>query len=55
MISLLLSIFIGWLLLRWLWPRTDMPICIEPPAPQIVIHVHSANVLIQPPHVAQSK
>jgi len=46
MISLLFSIFIGWLLLRWLFPRNA--ICIAPPPPpQIIIHIHSAQVLVQ--------
>ena len=48
MFELLITILICWLLLRWLCPRTTTPIYIEPP-PQIVIHVHNANVLIQPP------
>jgi hypothetical protein len=44
MISLLVSIFIGWLLLRWLWPRA--PIYVEPPAPQLVIHLHQPQILV---------
>ena len=46
MISLLFSLLIGWLLLRWLCrgiERLPMPA----PSPQIVIHIHSANVLVQ--------
>jgi hypothetical protein len=39
MISLLVTILIGWLLLRWLLPRTPVQIC-EPPPPQLVIHLH---------------
>jgi hypothetical protein len=38
MIGLMVSIFVGWLLLRWLFPRA--PITIEPPPPQVVIHLH---------------
>jgi hypothetical protein len=39
MISLLVTVLIGWLLLRWLLPRMPVQVC-EPPAPQLVIHVH---------------
>lgn len=46
MISLLFMILIGWLLLRWMI-RTTPPIHIGT-TPQIVIHIHNANVLVQP-------
>jgi hypothetical protein len=46
MIALLVSIMVGWLLLRWLC-RT--PMHIEAPPPQIVIHIHSAQLLVQTP------
>jgi hypothetical protein len=38
MIALIVSLLIGWLILRLLWPRA--PIYSEPPAPQVVLHVH---------------
>jgi hypothetical protein len=38
MIAFIVSILIGWLLLKLLWPRA--PIYNEPPAPQVVIHLH---------------
>jgi hypothetical protein len=38
MISLLIMILIGWLLLRWLWPRA--PVYVEPMPPQLVVHLH---------------
>jgi len=44
MISLLISILIGWLLIKLLWPKSAA--CFAP-APQIVIHIHSAQVLLQ--------
>ena len=37
MIALIVSIFFGWLLLKMLVPRS---IYIEPPPPQLVIHLH---------------
>jgi hypothetical protein len=36
MIALIVSIPIGWLILKMLWS----PIYIAPPAPQVVIHLH---------------
>jgi hypothetical protein len=38
MISFIVSILIGWLLLKMLWPRA--PSYSEPPAPQVMIHLH---------------
>jgi hypothetical protein len=38
MIALVVSILIGWLILKMLRPRA--PIYIEPPPPQLVIHLH---------------
>ena len=38
MITLIVSILIGWLMLKLLWPRA--PIDVEPPSPQLVIHLH---------------
>lgn len=46
MLGLIVSIFIGWLLLRWLWPRE--PIYIEPPPTplQITIHLHQPVIVL---------
>jgi hypothetical protein len=46
MLGLIISIFIGWLLLRWLWPRE--PVYIEPPPPplQITIHLHRPVIVV---------
>ena len=38
MIALIVSILVGWLLLKMLWPRA--PLYSEPPPPQLVIHLH---------------
>ena len=46
MIELLFSLFIGWLLIRWLSRSTDW--APPPPAPPITIHVHGP-VLVQSP------
>ena len=46
MIGLLASILIGWLALKLLWPRA--PIYIEPPPPQLVIHLHLVAVVKDP-------
>jgi hypothetical protein len=37
MIALIVSLLIGWLLLKMLWPRAPI---LEPPPPQVVVHVH---------------
>jgi hypothetical protein len=37
-LALIVTILLGWLILKLLWPRE--PIYIEPPPPQVVIHVH---------------
>jgi hypothetical protein len=37
-LGLILSIIIFWLAFRWLLPRMAAPI--EPPPPQLVIHLH---------------
>jgi hypothetical protein len=44
MLGLIVSIFIGWLLLRWLWPRDY----VEPPAPplQITVHLHQPVIVL---------
>lgn len=56
MFELLITIFVCWLLLRWLLPRVpDVPVYFGPPAPQIVIHVEKANVLIQPSQPSQER
>jgi hypothetical protein len=48
MLALVVSIFFGWLMLKMLWPRA--PIYIEPPPPQVVIHLHLiVPVKEQPP------
>jgi hypothetical protein len=47
MIGLLFSILLGWLLLRWLFPRGS--ICIAPPAPPTVLHVRLVIQVAQPP------
>jgi hypothetical protein len=38
MIALIVSILIGWLILKLLWPRT--PVYIEPPPPVLDVHLH---------------
>ena len=38
MLALIFSLVVGWLLLRWMWPRE--PLTLEPPAPQLVVHLH---------------
>jgi hypothetical protein len=38
MIALIVSILIGWLMFKMPWPRA--PSYIDPPAPQVVIHLH---------------
>jgi hypothetical protein len=40
MISLVVMILCGWLLYRMLAPRMSAPLYIEPPPPQVVIHLH---------------
>jgi hypothetical protein len=40
MLALVVSIFFGWLMLKMLWPRA--PIYIEPPPPQVVIHMQAS-------------
>jgi hypothetical protein len=50
MISLLVTIFIGWLLLRWLLPRTPVQLS-EPPPPQLVVHVHLILPVKEPPRM----
>jgi len=42
MLGLIVSIFIGWLLLRWLWPREPIYYS-EPPAPPLQITIHVPN------------
>jgi hypothetical protein len=37
MIALIVSILMGWLLLKMLWPRAPS---YEPPPPQLVVHLH---------------
>jgi hypothetical protein len=37
-LSLVVSIVFFWLALRWLLPRMTAPI--EPPPPQLVVHLH---------------
>jgi len=46
MLSLLISILLTWLLLRWLFSRTRIAIDPPPSPPQIVIHIHSAQILV---------
>lgn len=56
MIELLITILVCWLLLRWLFPRVpDVDLYVGPPAPQIVIHVENANVVIQPSQPSQER
>jgi hypothetical protein len=38
MIALIVSLLLGWLVLRLFWPRA--PLYVEPPAQQVVLHVH---------------
>jgi hypothetical protein len=48
MIELLVMLFVGWLLLRWLRPKPGELAALWPaPAPSITIHVHG-HVLVQP-------
>jgi hypothetical protein len=47
--TLIVSILIGWLLLKMLWPRA--PIHIEPP-PQLVIHLHLIVAVKERPPLA---
>jgi integrase len=52
-ISLIVPLFVGWLLLKWLLPRLREPLyVVEPPPPQIILHVHLiVPVKEQPAHV----
>jgi hypothetical protein len=43
-INLIVSILLGWLILKLLWPRA--PLLIEPPPPQIVIHLHRPVIVL---------
>lgn len=40
MLALIVMIVVGWLLAKWLLPRIREPVYIEPPPPQLVIHLH---------------
>jgi len=46
MIALIVSIFIGWLLLRWLWPREPIYYSEPPPPLQITVHLHQPVIVL---------
>jgi hypothetical protein len=45
MIALIVSILLRWFILKMLWPRDA--ICLAPPPPQIVIHLHLTIVPVK--------
>ena len=44
MLALIVSILLGWLILKMLWPRA--PLYSEPPALQITIHLHQPLIVL---------